>query len=232
MSQYVYRRDASIKVNLELDNSYWKDMCTARDFFFEEHVAPELLTATGKLKNMDAVGLILRYRHCGPTSILGVQDFSATGKALEEIYGGHKTFGRTFSHNTRWTANCPDISFKGVDEADEEQVSRIREAKGGHHRENTRGKAKVKETDTRNAGVDALMLSSKLPKKDSGLYDALDAEPQLLAALLCKSTKPTTADSIVEVLKVMWAPEGYNRKEKQKDVFGSLSTWMEAVSFN
>ncbi|CAH1242439.1 Hypp6704 [Branchiostoma lanceolatum] len=50
---------------------------------------------------------------CGSTCILGAQDFSATGKELEEIYGGHKTFGRTFSHNTRWTANCPEISFKG-----------------------------------------------------------------------------------------------------------------------
>ncbi|XP_078586122.1 uncharacterized protein LOC144868000 [Branchiostoma floridae x Branchiostoma japonicum] len=51
---YAYSRHGSVRVNIEFDNEYWEGICAALDFFFEEYVAPELLT--GKLKKeMDAV---------------------------------------------------------------------------------------------------------------------------------------------------------------------------------
>ncbi|KAI8490595.1 hypothetical protein Bbelb_318630 [Branchiostoma belcheri] len=62
-----------------------------------------------------------------------------------------------------------------------------------------------------------------------GLGDAPEAEPQLIAALLCKSTEVVSADSIAELLVVKWAPEGSNHKEKQKDVFENLTSWLDVV---
>ncbi|XP_035663260.1 uncharacterized protein LOC118406968 [Branchiostoma floridae] len=45
---YVYSKHGSISINIAFDSQYWEDMCAALDFFFVDHVAPELLT--GKLK--------------------------------------------------------------------------------------------------------------------------------------------------------------------------------------
>ncbi|XP_019641360.1 PREDICTED: G2/M phase-specific E3 ubiquitin-protein ligase-like [Branchiostoma belcheri] len=62
-----------------------------------------------------------------------------------------------------------------------------------------------------------------------GLRKALEAEPQLLAELLCKSTKKTTATNIIDMMVCKFSAEGSSRKNVQKDVFDKLCSWMDDV---
>ncbi|KAI8516600.1 hypothetical protein Bbelb_051810 [Branchiostoma belcheri] len=60
------------------------------------------------------------------------------------------------------------------------------------------------------------------------LRKALKAEPQLLAELLCMSTKKTTA-TIIDMMVCKFSAEGSSRKNVQKDVFDKLCSWMDDV---
>ncbi|KAI8493983.1 hypothetical protein Bbelb_283300 [Branchiostoma belcheri] len=62
-----------------------------------------------------------------------------------------------------------------------------------------------------------------------GLRKALEAEPQLLAELLCKSTKKTTATNIIDMMVCKFSAEGSSRENVQKDVFDKLCSWMDDV---
>ncbi|KAI8516209.1 hypothetical protein Bbelb_047900 [Branchiostoma belcheri] len=61
------------------------------------------------------------------------------------------------------------------------------------------------------------------------LRKALEAEPQLLAELLCMSTKKTTATNIIDMMVCKFSAEGSSRKNVQKDVFDKLCSWMDDV---
>ncbi|KAI8493992.1 hypothetical protein Bbelb_283390 [Branchiostoma belcheri] len=61
------------------------------------------------------------------------------------------------------------------------------------------------------------------------LRKALEAEPQLLAELLCMSTKKTTATNIIDMMVCKVSAEGSSRKNVQKDVFDKLCSWMDDV---
>ncbi|KAI8493936.1 hypothetical protein Bbelb_282830 [Branchiostoma belcheri] len=61
------------------------------------------------------------------------------------------------------------------------------------------------------------------------LRKALEAEPQLLAELLCMSTKKTTATNIIDMMVCKVLAEGSSRENVQKDVFDKLCSWMDDV---
>ncbi|KAI8493169.1 hypothetical protein Bbelb_291730 [Branchiostoma belcheri] len=61
------------------------------------------------------------------------------------------------------------------------------------------------------------------------LRKALEAEPQLLAELLCMSTKKTTATNIIDMMVCKFSAEGSSRKNVQKDVFDKLCSWIDDV---
>ncbi|XP_019634934.1 PREDICTED: uncharacterized protein LOC109477910 [Branchiostoma belcheri] len=62
-----------------------------------------------------------------------------------------------------------------------------------------------------------------------GLLSVLESEPHLAGSLLLKSTTPITSDDVVRSLSVHWAEDGSNRKDRQKDVYQRLTTWLECV---